>query len=132
MCVDLVIVSSKNCHFAALLFFKRACLLPRKPRICKLSSFSNDRSFGSLAESMYIKTLLTCFILGLNAISLKDNSPKYEQTAKHEISLGMLPETSALILSILRMPMCNRADLLLFLFLTCEYKVSYEQSLNLI
>lgn len=80
MCVDLVIVSSKNYHFAALLLFKHACLVPRKPCICKLSSFSNDRSFESLAESMYIKILPTCFILGLNAIPLKDNSTKYEQT----------------------------------------------------
>lgn len=80
MHADLMIVNSKNCLLAALLFFKHVSLVPRKPRICKLSSFSNDRSFESLAESMYIKTLPTCFILGLNAVSLKESSTKYKQT----------------------------------------------------
>lgn len=79
MHADLVIVNSKNCHIAALLFFQHVSLVPRKPHICKLSSFSNDQSFESLAESMYIKILPACFILGLNAVSLKDNSTKYEQ-----------------------------------------------------
>lgn len=80
MHADLVIVNSEDYHLAALLFFKPGSLVPRKPHICNLSSFSNDRSFESLAESMYIKILPTCFILGLNPVSLKDNSTKYEQT----------------------------------------------------